>query len=168
MTDSVILVFTDTTGIARIEAETMELPPIALRSDQVKANQILFFNVDDNTVEHLALLNAAEPFTIQPNGSYVANVVEYMGLMEPIEFDRVHMNHAYALNCIPALNFEAITVDPDELEIDVNYLGSQMVDEMIVNRRSINQVAAKRTLEHGEAEDLISARAQLEQLIHGL
>ena len=167
MFDSALLVLIDATGQARVEAETLDLPPMALRSSQIKTNQLLFLNINTNTIDTVALLHGEQPWIRTAEGAYIPHVVEYMPLLEPIEVDPVNINHAFTLGAVPALDIEGIEVDPDELENDVNYLGSQIVDEMVMNRRCVNHEAVKRSLLSSDVSKFNACRSQLEALLQG-
>ena len=165
MFDSALLVLIDNTGYCRVTAETLDLPAMALRYDQAEATQLLFLNIHTNTIDTVALLHGEQPWIRTREGAYIPHVVEYMPLMEPIDVDPVNLNHAFVLGALPALDIEGITVDPDELETDVNYLGSQIVDEMVLNRRSPNHESVKRSLLSSEISRFNACRAQLEEVL---
>ncbi|WP_186525224.1 hypothetical protein [Synechococcus sp. SYN20] len=157
---------TDARGIERIEAETFEMPAMALRPDQTEATQILFLEMGSDTIENVALLHAGQPFIAMPDGSFTPNVVEFMPLMEPIEISSSALNHTWVLDCVPTLNIEAVNIDPDELETSVDYLAGQIVDEVIVNRRSFNHEMVKRGLLQAEFSSFDSTRQAMEALVH--
>lgn len=164
MFDQALLVLTNTSGVARIESG-YDFQAMALRPDQKDATQILFYDVDTHTIENVGLLNDAQPFIPTGKGTFIPNVAEIMPLMEPIECDAVVMNYAFTLGSIPELNIEAITVDPDELESDPNYIGSQIVDETILNRRCFTHEAAKRGLMSQAVSEIEAVRNQLTALL---
>lgn len=146
MTEQALLVFTDASLMLHVEAESHDLPCMALRGDQLKANQMLFFDARRAEIGFVALLHAAQPFIPQPDGSYRPNVVEYMELMEPIEVDPRSVCTAGELGIDPTKNIVGYLVDPFEIEADPTYLHSQVVDEMVLNGRNPNQQAVRRTL----------------------
>jgi hypothetical protein len=166
MFDLALLVITDATGIEQIEAETFEMPAMALRPDQLEATQILFLEHRSDVIETVALLNAQQPFVAMPDGSFTPNVVEFMPLMEPIEISSSALNHLWILDSFPALNIEAVNVDPDELELSVDYLTGQMVDEVILNRRSFNHEMVKRAITASGETAIAQTRRTLEALVH--
>lgn len=167
MFDLALLTFTNTSGVYRLEAEDFRHPEMALRPDQLKKAEILYYNVDDNTVRNLALLNDHDPWTCAC-GACTPNICEVMPLMDPYTFDlSLGLNYAFSLGALPELDIEAINVDPDALDRDPTYLGSQLIDEMIVNRRSVNQEMAKRELIKRRAIQKASIAHMVDEVFKG-
>ena len=167
MFDSALLTFTTTGGVNRLEAGRLTHPAMALRPDQLKRAQVLYYNVDDNTIQNLALLHDHNPWTCTDCG-HVPNICEVMPLMDPFRFDSaMGLNYAFALGSTPEVDIEAINVDPDALDRDPTYLGSQVVDEMIVNRRCVSQELTKRNLMRYRAEKKAIARRAIDEVFKG-
>lgn len=153
---SALLVLTNQQGISHLEA-TRSWKVLALREDQLKAEQILFLDQTLGVISHLAFLSADQPFTsikldkdapvlYLPNVCHVEECFELIGVQTQL-LDFIDKN---LFSGSLALNHEAATIDDlDDLYIGdsdtiSDILGSEIVDQLITNGRSFTQTVAMR------------------------
>ncbi len=124
-------------------------PPLILRADQVKIDQIFFYNSETRVIDTVAFLDHRHPFLRRPmqcGCEQCELMIESIeGLIEPI---RLSADFFDAIDLMPTggmtPNVEAISIDadrflslaasdPEELE---QWLASEVLDQMILNRRS--------------------------------
>ena len=121
--DSILLVFTDGQGIAHLDA-TDHWKPLALRSEQATATQILFMSRDTWTIERVAILNEETPFDAikldesQPT-LYMPNVAVVIEMFEEISVDpdAVYATEALKGDDILLKHHEAATVTDVEYTV---------------------------------------------------
>lgn len=178
MKSSSLLVLTNQSGVTKLEA-TSEWKALALRPDQLQVDQILFLDVRIGIITHVALLNAITPFAplATDNGPtlYVPNIAMVMECPDEIAVreDCIDYVDAQLNNGSVLLNHEALTVDTDELysmafegeDAVTDLLVSEIIDQMIINRRSINQSSAISWLTNG---GLAALSVQEEHTDHGV
>ena len=156
--DSILLVFTDSQGIAHLDA-TNHWKPLALRTKQATATQILFMSRDTWTIERVAILNEETPFDAikldesQPT-LYMPNVAVVIEMFEEISVDPdvVYATEALKGDDILLKHHEAATVtDVDDLicgQMDLTeYIVGEITEQAVLNTRDINQQLAVRYLQ---------------------
>lgn len=151
-----LLILTNEQGVNHLEA-THSWKVMALRPDQLQTDQLLFLDVQLGVVTHVAFLDGLNPFTcikLDNDGPvlYMPNVAHVEEVFEPIcvATDVLRFIDQSLFSGSMALHHEAATIhDIDELygyEFDkiADMIGALIVDELILNRRSITQTAAVR------------------------